>query len=288
MADCEISSPLSETADVEIQDHADQSAEKFPEKRQSVEDMLALKKVELAGLLQEDVSKMNLHQANAHKTKISATECAISGYETEIKNRKIGKLVKESLSTSGDVDEQPTKKPRTVWTDDDVERLVHARTKHNEIFQEHHNNMRQKWDIVTAAYNDGFVSPVEGRQFPALDTELHRPKNTVKHKFEDILAEFRNIVRLEDPQNQAAQIQRLQHADIADVEADILAELEMKKGKFRFYNIMVKCGWRERAGSRAAAAAGSGAAAGRTAAAAAAAGSGAAAGRTAAAAAMDF
>jgi hypothetical protein len=64
MADCEIS--LLETADVEIQDHADQSAENIPEKRQSVEDMLALKKEELAGLLQEDVSKMNLHQANAH------------------------------------------------------------------------------------------------------------------------------------------------------------------------------------------------------------------------------
>jgi hypothetical protein len=91
MADCEIS--LSETADVEIQDHADQSAENIPEKRQFVEDMLALKKEELAGLLQEDVSKMNLHQANAHKTNISATKSVLSGYETNIKNRKIGKLV---------------------------------------------------------------------------------------------------------------------------------------------------------------------------------------------------
>jgi hypothetical protein len=66
-----------------------------------------------------------------------------------------------------------------------------------------------------------------------------------------------------------------------DITDEILAELEMKKGKFRFYNIVVKCGWRERAGSGSTAAAGSGAAA-------AAAGSGAAAGRTAAAAAMDF
>jgi hypothetical protein len=106
--------------------------------------MLAMKKEELAVLLQKDVSKLNQHQANAHKTKISATESAISGYETKIKNRSVGKPVKLSLSTSGDADEQPTKKPRTVWTDDDVERLVHARTKHNEKFQEHCNNMGQK------------------------------------------------------------------------------------------------------------------------------------------------
>lgn len=96
---------------------------------------------------------------------------------------------------------------QTVSTDEKVtcQCLVHARSLHNDKFQEQCNNMKLKWDIVTETFNSGFESHVlafEGMLFPPFDADLQRSKDNIKDKFEDLFAESGHILMLEnDPQN---------------------------------------------------------------------------------------
>ena len=61
--------------------------------------------------------------------------------------------------------------------------------------------MNQKWDIVTDAFNNG-LQQSETNTYYSLDLPLepqkHRTKEVIKHKFEDILSEFRSILLFQD------------------------------------------------------------------------------------------
>ena len=123
-------------------------------KRRTAAEMAAAKKNELARLQAKDISKLKPDRLAAHEAKIAAVISEISVYEAKITS-KGESSVKRQLSTSDESSANTAKKPRTLWTDSDVRRLVQARTLHNNKFQEHNNNMNQKWDIVTDTYNNG-------------------------------------------------------------------------------------------------------------------------------------
>ena len=186
------------------------------------------------------------------EAKIAAAISEIGVYEAKITS-KGESSVKRQLSTSDESSANTAKKPRTLWTDSDVRRLVQARTLHNNKFQEHNNNMNQKWDIVTDTYNNGSQQSETNTYYSLdlpLEPEEHRTKDVIKHKFEDVLGEFRNIILFEDPSYVANQIKLRVHQgpkkDQAEVETQIMTELKTRKRKFRFYDLMVEFGWHER------------------------------------------
>ena len=83
------------------------------------------------------------------------------------------------------------KKGRTSWTDNEVRRLVQARTLHNDKFQYHNRNMNQKWDIVTDTFNNGSQQSETNTTYLLdlpLEPEKRRTTEVIKHKFEDILS----------------------------------------------------------------------------------------------------
>jgi hypothetical protein len=62
-----------------------------------------------------------------HEARIASLQAQSIGYESELETSAWRML---SLAA----EPVPAKKPRTVWTDQDVKRLVYARTEHNQKF----------------------------------------------------------------------------------------------------------------------------------------------------------
>ena len=212
--------------------------------RRGPAELAAVKIQELERHKAIDCSKMSETQLAIYNGKTASLELAIKNFEAKQQKSQGG--VKRQLSTASE--EGSEKRQRTVWTLEDVTRLIHARTMLNDIFQQHNNNMLQKWDLVTAAFNNGFSH--KDKTFPELPADKHLGKDVVKHKFEDLTANMRRICMAEEPTKKASMINQKTYEgskrDVAEIENEIMEEIAERKRKFRFYEIMCECGWRER------------------------------------------
>ena len=93
--------------------------------------------------------------------------------------------------------------------------------------------MLQKWDLVTAAFNNGFSH--KDKTFPEVPTDKHLGKDVVKHKFEDLTADVRKICMAEDPTKIASMINQKTYEgfklerDVAGIENEIKIEWNCKQ-----------------------------------------------------------
>jgi hypothetical protein len=149
---------------------------------------------DFAKVATKDVSKIDQQKLSRHE----AIRTQILGYEAKLESS-----VRLSLSLTNDT----AKNPRTMWSEDDVKRLIHARTEHNTSSRSTTTIWLKSGILLplhlTRAlrrlFNDSVTSAGGPCIFDPLPEELHRVKDTIKHKFEDVVAEFRNILRSPAP-----------------------------------------------------------------------------------------
>jgi hypothetical protein len=118
--------PESQAASVEASQDvsADAQGAACRTKKRTSAEMLEQARQDLAKLSAKDVSIIDAQKLSKHEAKMAQSKSQISGYESKMKNSP---AVKRQLSVSNDT----AKRARLAWSDDDIKRLIHARTEHN-------------------------------------------------------------------------------------------------------------------------------------------------------------
>jgi hypothetical protein len=182
-----------------VESAADKEAAK---KKRSTKEELATKRIaELAQLKDINLSVLSENKRKSILGKIEKLEA-------QVKVDELSRTLSRSKSSSASTGPGSSNAPRAQFSEEEVIRLIYARTALDHEFQQHVNSSTGKWSMIADKFNNGFTvskdklaaGAVDDVSFGPLIKEKHKTDDTLCRKWEKLTHDFRNIVcaKLED------------------------------------------------------------------------------------------
>ena len=141
----------------------------------------------------------------------------------------------------------PARAPRTVFSQLDIQRLIHARTFQDKHYDQKLNPAKTKVDLIAYSYNNGLdassVSTAAGAVFSALDSTQHKTAYQLSNKRDSTVSEFRKILTdsQEDSITKAVAVRTQSHGEKLDMDAATTAVHEgLDRAKTKFGFVLLK------------------------------------------------